>query len=394
MSSMYQVLIVDDEEIVCRGMAQFVRWEEHGFCAAGTATSVDEALVMLKKMHIDVIFTDIRMPKRSGIDLIREVHSLYPNIQSVILSGYSDFEYAKEAMRYGAVEYLSKPVNFSEVADVLERIAKKLERRTSEERLRSYHIEGLLLSIAKGFSDVQPEACGLPKVEAWRGISASMTKKTMDEGRASEEKAKMRARIQAVISDAIVLNSGMYTVFAVIPSKAAGDFKSFVSFLEQAECGADVWKITVSSEKYGIEKLREAWEEINPVTSAALLPAEADDETGHLSCQKPGGIIYEIQNFICGHYCENISLNMLADQFFIHPNYLSRLFKEKTGKNFAEYLTEVRMNRVLELLKNSDYKMLEICQMVGYDNPRSFSKAFKHYTGLTPSEYRESSREV
>ena len=51
----YQVLIVDDEEIVCRGMAQFVKWKEHGFEVAAIATSVDEALLILRKMHIDVI---------------------------------------------------------------------------------------------------------------------------------------------------------------------------------------------------------------------------------------------------------------------------------------------------------------------------------------------------
>lgn len=63
---MYQVLIVDDEEIVCRGMAQFVKWEKCGFEVAGIAASVDEALRMLKKMSIDVVFTDIRMPEKSG----------------------------------------------------------------------------------------------------------------------------------------------------------------------------------------------------------------------------------------------------------------------------------------------------------------------------------------
>ncbi len=104
------------------------------------------------------------------------------------------------------------------------------------------------------------------------------------------------------------------------------------------------------------------------------------------------GVIFEIQSFIRQHYSENISLNMLAKQFYMHPNYLSRLFKEKTGDNFVDYLTEVRMRKVQDFLKNSDYKIIEICGMVGYDNPRSFSKAFKHYTGMTPREFRESSR--
>ena len=104
----YQVLIVDDEEIVCRGMAQFVKWKEHGFEVAAIATSVDEALLILRKMHIDVVFTDIRMPEKSGIDLLREIREQKFDTQCVILSGYSDFDYAKEAMRYGAVEYLTQ----------------------------------------------------------------------------------------------------------------------------------------------------------------------------------------------------------------------------------------------------------------------------------------------
>lgn len=101
------------------------------------------------------------------------------------------------------------------------------------------------------------------------------------------------------------------------------------------------------------------------------------------------GVIREIQIFIRGHYSENITLNMLAEQFYLHPNYLSRLFKEKTGKNFSEYLTEVRLEKAEELLRNSDYKIIEICAMTGYDNPRYFSKMFKQHTGMTPREFRD-----
>ena len=101
------------------------------------------------------------------------------------------------------------------------------------------------------------------------------------------------------------------------------------------------------------------------------------------------GTIREIQLFIRQHYSENITLNSLAEQFYLHSNYLSKLFKEKTGKNFIEYLTEVRMEKAKELLGSSDYKIVEICTMCGYDNPRYLSKVFKQYTGMTPREYRE-----
>ncbi len=80
---------------------------------------------------------------------------------------------------------------------------------------------------------------------------------------------------------------------------------------------------------------------------------------------------------------------MLAEQFYLHPNYLSRLFKEKTGKNFVEYMTEIRMEQVKKLLENPDNRIADISIMVGYDNARYFNKGFKPYMGMTPSEYRE-----
>lgn len=101
------------------------------------------------------------------------------------------------------------------------------------------------------------------------------------------------------------------------------------------------------------------------------------------------GIIKEIQMYILKHYDENITLTMLAEQFYLHPNYLSRLFKEKTGKNYVDYITEIRMQKVKELLKNTDDKVADISVQVGYENPRYFSKVFKQFTGLSPREYRE-----
>lgn len=153
----YQVLIVDDEEIVCRGMAQFVKWKEHGFEVAAIATSVDEALLILRKMHIDVVFTDIRMPEKSGIDLLREIREQKFDTQCVILSGYSDFDYAKEAMRYGAVEYLTKPVNLREVEQFLDRMRTKLNKLVEERLDHTRQMEGLLLSIARGYATLAAE---------------------------------------------------------------------------------------------------------------------------------------------------------------------------------------------------------------------------------------------
>ena len=110
---------------------------------------------------------------------------------------------------------------------------------------------------------------------------------------------------------------------------------------------------------------------------------EADEQ------QLSKGIVRDIQMYIRNHYQEPISLASLAEQFYLHPNYLSRLFKEKTGKNFIDYITEIRMDKVKEMLADPNGKISDISQAVGYENPRYFSKVFKQTTGFTPREYRE-----
>ena len=73
----YQVLIIDDEEIVCRGMAQFIKWQEHGFSVAGTVYLAKEGLKFLENHHVDVIFLDIRMPEMTGLEMLKIISAKY-----------------------------------------------------------------------------------------------------------------------------------------------------------------------------------------------------------------------------------------------------------------------------------------------------------------------------
>jgi two-component system response regulator YesN len=82
------------------------------------------------------------------------------------------------------------------------------------------------------------------------------------------------------------------------------------------------------------------------------------------------------------------TLEEAAKLVYMNPYYLSKYFKEKTGINFSDYLIEVKMKKAEELLKNLAYKTYDISEMVGYQNPKNFSRAFKKYFGKSPTEYR------
>ncbi len=93
--------------------------------------------------------------------------------------------------------------------------------------------------------------------------------------------------------------------------------------------------------------------------------------------------------YIEQHYMENITLNDISEMVYISPYYFSKLFKEKTGRNFIEYLTGTRMEHAKRLLETTEQSVKEICVSVGYSDPNYFSRSFKKYEGMTPGEYRE-----
>lgn len=146
---MYKVFLVDDEIVIREGLRNSFQWEEHGFTLVGEAPDGEIALPMIRDEKPDILITDIRMPFMDGIDLCREVRKVMPWIQIVILSGYDNFEYAKQAISLGVQEYLLKPISANDLNEVLQRLRERIEKEQEErrdlEKLRSQITTGRLL---------------------------------------------------------------------------------------------------------------------------------------------------------------------------------------------------------------------------------------------------------
>jgi two-component system response regulator YesN len=95
----------------------------------------------------------------------------------------------------------------------------------------------------------------------------------------------------------------------------------------------------------------------------------------------------QAREYIADHLAEEISLNSVAEQMGLSPNYFSSLFKEHTGETFMEYLVKTRLEKAKELLRSGGYKVYEVANRVGYSDPRYFSEIFKKYVGVNPAEY-------
>ena len=143
----YSVMLVDDEETVVQVIIDKIDWESLGFTVQGYAHNGMEALEMAEENQPDVVMTDIKMPYMDGLQLARRLKEQYPTIKIIIFSGFDEFEYAKEAIRLEAEEYILKPIDSTELSEVFKRIKTSLDKEFNEKQninmLKKYYQESL-----------------------------------------------------------------------------------------------------------------------------------------------------------------------------------------------------------------------------------------------------------
>lgn len=151
---MHKVLLVDDEVFVRKGLCSLIEWEKLGFIIAGEADNGEDGLRQIVDLQPDLVISDIRMPLMDGLELIRRSAELAEHKPSFILiSGYNDFAYAKQAIQYGVVDYILKPIDEAELGATLQKLAgtlsrQKLTRNAREQQLTNSVMEALIHGMA------------------------------------------------------------------------------------------------------------------------------------------------------------------------------------------------------------------------------------------------------
>ncbi len=125
--SLYSVLMADDEEEVIRIIRRKINWEELGFEVCGQARNGIEALEMIDELQPDVVMTDIKMPYMDGLELVRRIQEKNLGIHTIVLSGFDEFEYVKQAISLEVEEYLLKPIDSGEIVKVFSKVKKSLD---------------------------------------------------------------------------------------------------------------------------------------------------------------------------------------------------------------------------------------------------------------------------
>lgn len=124
--SSIRMLIVDDEPVICEGLRKTIDWSKLDVDVVGEAYDGEEALWMIKEHQVQIVLTDIRMEGMDGLELARRLRTELPHVRIIIMSGYEDFEYARQALRLEVIDYLLKPVNIDELMNTVRKVAESI----------------------------------------------------------------------------------------------------------------------------------------------------------------------------------------------------------------------------------------------------------------------------
>ncbi len=356
--TMLNVLIADDEKIAREGIRDLVEWSQMDMRVVYCAENGRDALDYMLTHPVDILLTDIRMPVMDGLTLLHEMHESPLSPACVIFSGFDDFSYARQAIHYGVVSYLLKPINMDELAEALKKAA---------DRYRMTH--------------VQP-----PTKE-------EMTRYRMDIRSKAHAQADLVCRA-INSSDSRALKDGMDGLCTLLEESG------FSTDMMRRAAFSAVYRMSRTLARYTGEEADEDMERLTNLASARdaadILNAlrafivEASARMAKKTEHRQKYIVQELKTMIRQQYQkEDLSIASLADAVGLSPNYLSSLFHQQTGQTFSEYLEGCRIEMAQELLRNTTLKIYEIAQRVGYADAKYFSRVFKQATGQTALKYRD-----
>ena len=506
-----KILIVEDEFNAREGLANIIKktCPQHEIC--GQAVDGEEGYQLALTQKPDLIFVDIELPKMNGLKMIEKLLDQSLSAAFVILSGYAEFEYAQQAIRYGVSEYLLKPITYDKLIHVLGNM-EKWENAVNIRQKRQIPPDDLLLSILSDRNDAKEAMNVLKNIVAPQKLyllnlyfgpaetqddldKIKMCLRTFCAGRKyknnlfsilpqqhiitalinSEEKqqdlersvdyllayslrqngfdnitltlmpifspdeltGKLDRIVQlngwgltfgnqkVITEDKIFPNHGPFQensnsvrqidmealeiIKSGTPLQLVGLNKKLVGFLADQKyppkefknaCAQYALSILVCFREFNmdaVEKISkmQLFDTIQTCCTQKeilgclnQLVASYNDALPS-QVQTSSILVKKTINYIEKNFADKVSLEEIASQFKVTPEYISHLFTKDMGISFSDYVKNYRIDMAKKLMRNSSDKIYQIGEKVGYRDPKYFNRVFKEVTGLSPKEYRK-----
>nr|WP_145404467.1 response regulator [Paenibacillus xylanexedens] len=351
---LYKVLLVDDEPWNRDILRNLGEWDELGISVCGEAEDGEQAIQMVKEHQPQLIITDMRMPGADGVALLQLLSSQYPEIKVIVVSGYDDFNYAKNALRYRAADYLLKPVNPEELNAALAKCTRELANAASAPDAW----EAYPASFAGEFSLFQQQArlrfndLNLPSLREW--FQQLEQKLERSEFRRPRQLGRVAYELQNLLNELCISNglSDRLEEASIPPAAALTSIRETVEWITKAY--EQALEQLIAQRKYK-NKLN----------------------------------LEEVKQYMEQHCMEMITLEQLAQIFFVSKEYLSKAFKKEYDVNVTDYVVQLRMTKAREWVMDEQIPFKHIAEMTGYEDVSYFYRVFKKHFGVSPGEMRK-----
>lgn len=364
---MLKVLIADDESIVREGFTYYICWKDFDCELIACSTNGEEALEAFKKAKPDIVITDIQMPKMNGFELTTEIQKIDSSTIIIFLSAYSEFEYARTALKLGIFDYILKPLDI----DVFKAtITKAVEFR----KKHTQKLDSVFSLLNEDITDYTSRFRPSIKDAEQQLLQAIQLNDETTGIQSFNNLWKIILKNNFPLS---YIKRWVFEFTLVLSRSSLFISKNVQNIYHDHDPLSQLSVINNEQELYN-------WMLSTIINICTLIKSNSFNNK----------IVNEALKIIFDNYYNKaLSLNYVSKKLFISPNYLSTLFKEEAGKNFSDYLMEYRIEKAEVLLKDVSIKIYEVAERVGYTDPHYFSKFFKANTGLTPKEYRDKALE-
>lgn len=411
---MEKILIVDDEMFSRTAIEDILRAEWSGI-EVFSARGAEEALGIFEREEIALLMTDIKMPGMNGLELLAEVRRRGLSMEVVILSSYNEFDLVRQAMKLGTFDYLFKPAMLP--PDIIEVVKKALQKQREKSSSRMAESDRKRLSrdreqffrdlisaagIGRTWFEERAAAFGLPEPVGKNAVVVFRLiryRKSMAEI-FKNDVSLLRSSVCNVMSEALdsvkdcqfLCNKFDEYVWIVWEAREDGRQEFYERLEALIRTAADFL-----SRYYGLEfsigisrSSASLFDCCQGYTEAADNGRESETGIFYAGGPDSGSLKQEMRaalDYIRDHLGDkDLSLQTVADQVGISRNYFSRIFKEVMGVNFIDYVTRLRVEKARSLYMNTDMKIYEIAELVGYSDWHYLYSVYKKQLGHSMSK--------
>jgi two-component system response regulator YesN len=381
----YKVVLVDDESLILKSLEKIIDWQAFDCEVAATANDGEDAISLIKDIQPEIVITDICMPEMNGLNLLKEVQTLEAKPEVILLSGYNDFQYAREGLQNNAFDYILKPIDHEELEECLQRVIVKYE----EEKKKKYEYRKHMIyeALTLGSTTNDDHTYLIVKLE--------FNKPSDTDEQQLKEWADQEIRERFTDVFFYKVDSSSYVlVYTHHKEDMSLSSKVKEAIQEVSTRISTLVKMAIGKEVAGILNLYDSYQKTSKLLESASflkmkLVSEEDIKSEYYSKYSPDAAIQKAKSYLKENFTSEIGIETVAEEVDFSVSYFSVLFKQKTGVTFLEYLTNLRIEHACVLLKTTDLKTYEVAHMVGYSDQRYFSQVFKKRLFVTPSQYRK-----